>query len=97
MYDNISFLRVVSDWNEQPSDIKETRKLGKFKWYQYKRRTHKRRMLQRSDSTNIGLTNVGLVQMLDWYKRRTGTNVGLGQTSDLYKRRTSTNVGRVHL
>ena len=35
-------------------------------WYQYKRRTHKHRTLQRSDSTNVGL-----VQTSDQYKRRT--------------------------
>ena len=57
-------------------------------WYQYKRWTHKRRTLQRSDNTNVGLTNVGLVQMSDRYKRRTETNVGLVQTSDQYKRQT---------
>ena len=51
-------------------------------WYQYKRRTHKHRTLQRSDSTNVGPTNIGrykgrTVQTSDWYKRRTSTNVGL--------------------
>ena len=56
--------------------------------YQYKRRTQKRWTLQSSDSTNVGLTNVGLVQTSDFYKRwtGTGTNVGLVKTS-----------GRVHL
>ena len=52
---------------------------------------------QTSDGTNIRLTNVGTVQMLDQYKRQTSTNVGLVQTSDWYKLWTSTNVGRVHL
>ena len=37
---------------------------------------------QTSDSTKHGLTNLGLVQTLDLYKRRTGTNVRLRQTSD---------------
>ena len=65
-----------------------------------KRRTHTRRTLQRSDSTNVGLTNVGLLQTSDWYKRRTNkrrtaTNVGLVQSSDWDKRQTSTNVGPV--
>ena len=44
--------------------------------YQYKGRTHKRRTLQKSDSTNVGFTNVGLVQTSDLYIRRTSTNVG---------------------
>ena len=44
--------------------------------YQYKRRTHKRRTPQTSDSTNVGRTNVGTVQTSDQYKRRTSTNVG---------------------
>ena len=61
-------------------------------WYQYKRRTHKRRMPQTLDSTKVRRTNVGPVQTSDQYKRRTSTNVGLVQTSDWYKRRTSTNV-----
>ena len=50
--------------------------------YQCKRRTE-----QRSDSTNIGLKNVRLVQTSDWDKRQTGTNV-----VDWDKRRISTNV-----
>ena len=57
--------------------IVENRIKEKNERYQYKLRPHKRRILQRSDSTNVGLTNVGLQ-----YKRRTGTNVGLRQTSD---------------
>ena len=57
--------------------------------YQYKRWTH-RRTLQRSNSTNAGLTNVRLLQISDWYKRRNETNVMLVQTSDQYKRWTST-------
>ena len=60
------------------------------KRYQYKRRTHKRRTPQTSDSTNVGRTNVRPVQTLDQYKRRTSTNVGLVQTSDQSKRRTGT-------
>ena len=42
---------------------------------------------QTSDGTNLRLTNVGLVQTLDWDKRRTV------QTSDQNKPRTSKNVG----
>ena len=53
--------------------------------YQYQRRTHKRRTLQKWDSTNVGP-----VQTSDWYKRRTSTNVGPVQTLDWYKRRTGT-------
>ena len=41
-------------------------------WYQY----------QTSDGKNLRLTNLGLVQTSDWYKRRTRTNVGIVQTSD---------------
>ena len=48
----------------------------------------KRRTLQRSDSTNVRLSNVGRVQTSDWDKRRTGTNVRLVQASDQYKLRT---------
>ena len=55
----------------------------------------KRRTLQRPDSTDVGLANVGLVQTSEWFKRRTGTNVGLVQTSDWYKRRTGENLGLV--
>ena len=33
-----------------------------FTWDQYKRRTHKRRTQQTSDSTNVRRTNVGPVQ-----------------------------------
>ena len=50
---------------------------------------------QTSDSTKVGLTNVGLVHTSDWDTHRTSTNVGLVQTSDQYKRRSSTNVGLV--
>ena len=37
---------------------------------------------QRSDSKNVGLTNLGLVHTSHWYKRRAGTNVALVKTSD---------------
>jgi len=69
---------------------------------------YKGRTLQRSDSdsTNVRLTDVGMVLTTDWYKRRTRTNVGLvqrsdstnvgsEQTSNWYKRRTRKNVGLV--
>ena len=70
--------------------IKVSIKKGVFNRYQYKRRTHKRRTPQTSDSTNVGRTKVRPVQTSDQYKRRTSTNVGLVQTSDQYKRRTGT-------
>ena len=55
-----------------------------------------------NSSTNVGLTQIGLVQTSDSDKLRTETNFRLRQTSNQYKRRistnveTSTNVGRVH-
>ena len=65
--------------------------------YQFKRLTHKRKTLQRSDSKNVGLvqtsdsTNVGLVQTSlvqtsDWDKRRDR----ILKTLDQYKRWTDT-------
>ena len=58
---------------------------------------YKRLTVQRSESTNVWLTNVGLAQTSDWNRRRTGTNVGLVHTSDWYIRRTETNVKLVKL
>ena len=67
---------------------------------------HKRRTLQRSDSTRVWPSNVGRykgrtvqtsdLQTSNWYKRRTaGTHVGLRQTSNQYKHWTITNTGPV--
>ena len=83
-----SFISLVSHIGRYKGRTVQTTDLHTSDWY--KRRTHTHLALQRTDSTNHGLTHFGLVQTSDWNKRRTGTNVELRQTSDQYKRQTGT-------